>query len=347
MVKLQLMSQAARDATAATQAKIAQTSSIKPKIGTIQTKLSNDSRIGEATRKAQQALSEKYGIPTFDTKGFISTVPTTRPIDPTINVGTGAFTDTAFQKSITSLIQQTQAVVNPISGFINTITNGVNSIIDTLFPKLDLSDLSEEQKKKINEIDSQIDNYQKQSDYYAKGAEQGSFSDASTVQKLGAKIDELERSKTELLRRYRISNDLLKEINAQIEKLQTLSQTSTVTKEIKETVLREIQRASELIEQKLREQADIKKEVITQLQNAMLEANKILKVVVKEEQEEVKEKIKSDFDLWKTLTSLGKPTIKEKIDAIIEDFRAQKGAIDVLIGTGEFRARLVSQGDGK
>lgn len=341
MVKLDQMSQAARDATRAAQTRIKTTASIKPKIDTVQTKLSNDSRIGEATRKAQQALSEKYGIPTFDTQGFISTIPTTRPIDVNINVGTGAFTETAFQKSITSLINQTQSNTNPISNFVNTITNGINSIIDTIMPKLDLSDLTEEQQQKVKDIDEQIKQLNIDFRDHQEGASRGNFADIVQGNKITSKIDELERSKTELLRRYRVSNELLKEINLQIEKLETLSQTQVVTKEIKDTVNREVQRASELIEQKLREQADIKKEVITRLQTAMLDSIKLLKVVIKEEQDEVKEKIKTDFDLWKTLSNLGKPSIQEKIANYVEDYRAQRGAIDILVTSGEFKNKGV------
>ena len=40
--------------------------------------------------KAQQALSEKYGIPTFNLKGLLSTIPQTRPVSG-INVNTGAY----------------------------------------------------------------------------------------------------------------------------------------------------------------------------------------------------------------------------------------------------------------
>ena len=54
---------------------------------------------------AQQALSEKYGIPTFNLKGYLSTIPQTRPATG-INVGTGIYGDSVstfndFIKSIT------------------------------------------------------------------------------------------------------------------------------------------------------------------------------------------------------------------------------------------------------
>lgn len=46
--------------------------------------------IGAATLKAQQALSEKLGIPTFNLQGQVNTLPQTRPLDTRINVGTGS-----------------------------------------------------------------------------------------------------------------------------------------------------------------------------------------------------------------------------------------------------------------
>lgn len=61
-------------------------------------------QISEAVRKLQQALSEKYGIPTFDLKGNISTVPQTRPASG-INVGTGKYGTSVddFNKFIKSI----------------------------------------------------------------------------------------------------------------------------------------------------------------------------------------------------------------------------------------------------
>lgn len=46
--------------------------------------------LSAATIKAQQALSEKFGIATFTTTGAVSTIPQTRPLDVSINVGSGS-----------------------------------------------------------------------------------------------------------------------------------------------------------------------------------------------------------------------------------------------------------------
>ena len=62
--------------------------------------------LSEAVIKAQQKLSEKFGIPTFGLKGEISTVPTTKLIGP-INVGVGKFggeTLTSFRDKLNQSI---------------------------------------------------------------------------------------------------------------------------------------------------------------------------------------------------------------------------------------------------
>ena len=60
-------------------------------------------------RAAQQALSEKYGIPTFDVKGYLSTVPQTRPASG-INVNQGI-----YGKLTGSTVEQFQAFVKSLS----------------------------------------------------------------------------------------------------------------------------------------------------------------------------------------------------------------------------------------
>ena len=60
-------------------------------------------------RAAQQALSEKYGIPTFDVKGFLSTVPQTRPASG-INVNQGI-----YGKLTGSTVEQFQEFIKTLS----------------------------------------------------------------------------------------------------------------------------------------------------------------------------------------------------------------------------------------
>ena len=59
-------------------------------------------------RAAQQALSEKYGIATFDLQGKVSTIPLTRPLNTSINVGTGStgLTSKALNEFLAKLAPQ-------------------------------------------------------------------------------------------------------------------------------------------------------------------------------------------------------------------------------------------------
>ena len=63
-------------------------------------------------RAAQQALSEKYGIATFDIKGNVSSIPLTRPLNTSINVGTGStgLTSQVLNQFLAKLSPQTATV---------------------------------------------------------------------------------------------------------------------------------------------------------------------------------------------------------------------------------------------
>ena len=81
----------------------------------------------------QQALSEKFGIPTFDLKGQVSTIPQTRPLNESINVNTGAsgLSVSAFNELLkkftpTSFTTPTQEVYSPQTGF---TTQPISSIL--------------------------------------------------------------------------------------------------------------------------------------------------------------------------------------------------------------------------
>lgn len=80
--------------------------------------------ISEAVRQAQQALSEKFGIATFDLSGKVSTIPQTRPLDVGINVGSGStgLTSQALNEFLAKLSPQeatipTVKVFSPQTGF--------------------------------------------------------------------------------------------------------------------------------------------------------------------------------------------------------------------------------------
>lgn len=77
------------------------------------------------TKVVQQRLSDQFGVVTFDEKGNISTVPTTRALnlDPKYFTGVGMFTgETAstFQAKLTDLINQVKIVGGTIGNTIFT-----------------------------------------------------------------------------------------------------------------------------------------------------------------------------------------------------------------------------------
>ena len=76
--------------------------------------------LGAATIAAQQALSDKFGIPTFTLTGGISTVPTGGRLS-LINVGTGGFGGETFRSFTTNL----QTIINQVRQTGGTIGNTV------------------------------------------------------------------------------------------------------------------------------------------------------------------------------------------------------------------------------
>ncbi|HSA76439.1 MAG TPA: hypothetical protein VLE02_02730 [Nitrosarchaeum sp.] len=83
----------------------------------------------EKAIKAQQALSDKFGIVTFNPKGGIQTVPTSGKINSKINVGLGGFkTSTALNQAVQNKIKASSApkVSNSFGKKSPKITNTVN-----------------------------------------------------------------------------------------------------------------------------------------------------------------------------------------------------------------------------
>lgn len=76
--------------------------------------------------RMQQELSEKFGIPTFDLSGKVSTIPQTRPLNTSINVNTGstglsiqAFNDLLKKFTPKTALVPTKQVITS-SGFVYT-----------------------------------------------------------------------------------------------------------------------------------------------------------------------------------------------------------------------------------
>ena len=68
--------------------------------------------LGKAAIEAAQALSEKFGIATFDLQGKVNTLPQTRPLDTSINVGSGStgLTSSALNDLLSKLTPQKPTV---------------------------------------------------------------------------------------------------------------------------------------------------------------------------------------------------------------------------------------------
>ena len=69
---------------------------------------------------AQQALSEKYGIATFNLQGQVNTIPITRPYNTAINIGTGSsgLTSKALNEFLAKLspVKATVPTQNVVTG---------------------------------------------------------------------------------------------------------------------------------------------------------------------------------------------------------------------------------------
>lgn len=88
--------------------------------------------LGAATIAAQQKLSNKSGIPTFNVKGGLSTVPRTIPYNPNINVGTGStgLSLSAFQSVVSALSPQGALIPSATAPIITTgLPSSVQSCI--------------------------------------------------------------------------------------------------------------------------------------------------------------------------------------------------------------------------
>lgn len=78
--------------------------------------------ISDAVIRAQQALSQQWGIPTFDAKGNVSTVPTTQLSSLAKTVGVGAYTNLSSNQFVAQL-----------SSIINTIKTTGGQVANTIF----------------------------------------------------------------------------------------------------------------------------------------------------------------------------------------------------------------------
>lgn len=89
--------------------------------------------------KAQQDLSNKFGIPTFNKSGGISTVPTSGKINTKINVGLGSFkTTSSLNRAVQAKISSQTASKKPIDNkkTISTPASKPSSVFTPTQPKI-------------------------------------------------------------------------------------------------------------------------------------------------------------------------------------------------------------------
>ena len=332
-----------------TQASVSPVSKIANKVNTVQTSLASFG-LGEATKKAQQALSEKYGISTFDVKGDISTVPTTRPIDTSIDVGTGRLTRSSYTDSVAILTQQAQTAVLPQPTiFNNPIVSGITEFFDQFFHTENKSEIPDEIKAKIQEIDDKIlevtarhdkeiaeidarptagDFRTQESDRAYKIARNTSYQN---------EINALNKQRDQILLEYKASVEIVPKIELMIKGLDQYAVIDRLTPLLKTEIEDRIQQASELIQTILEKSIKVPQEILNRLNKSILLAVNVIKLPVQAAQDTATANMDGTAEMIDLFGTLGTPkSIDDRVKEIIADYRAQKQAITVLLQTGEF-----------
>lgn len=332
-----------------TQSSVSPVSKVSNKINTVQTSLSSFG-LGEATKKAQQALSEKYGITTFDVKGDISTVPVTRTIDTTINVGTGRLTRSSYNDSTALLVQQAQAAVLPQPTILNNpLVSGITEFFDQFFHTENTSELPEDVKAKIKIIDDQILEVitrrdKEMSEIDAKPVA-GDFRTqegdraykASRSSSYQGEINNLIKQRDQILLTHKSNVEILPKIELMISGLDQYATIDRLTPLLKTEIENRIQQASELITTILEKSIKVPQEILNRLNQSILLAVNVIKLPVQAAQEKAKSDMDGTAEMIDVFDLLNQPkSIDDKVKEIIADYRAQKQAIIVLLQTGEF-----------
>ena len=332
-----------------TQSKAVPIKAITTKINTVQTNLSKIG-LGEKTLAAQKALAEKYGIVTFDVKGNISQVPTTRPIDTTINVGTGILTNSSYNDSLAVLIQQEQAKTNTgISGNNNPILTGITDFIESFFHTSVPTDIPIEIQEQIKRIDDKILEHKKSIDSakleYAGRINTSNIADVNyftnelnaTVNMYQRLIDGLNGEKNKILLDYKTKVEFLPKVQSLIDSLNLYGKIDTLTPQLKTEIQDRIAQASEILEKIIGENLDITKQKIMELQQAMILAANVMQLPITAAQQTVKANMDGTAEIFDIFNLLNPAkSIDDRVKELIFDFRAQKQAMIVLLQTGEF-----------
>lgn len=334
-----------------TQSNILSKNPLTKQVETIQTTLKS-AGLGDAAKKAAQALSDKYHIVTFDTKGDISTIPSDNIIDLNINVGTGNKTDSAFKKSLEKIVETQQTTIASSGGLFSGITNAVNDFFNDIFKNDTAEPIPEEIAAVIDEIDSEIQRLNEEiasledSKISIARAAAGSRSNAADVKisEINSKIDSLKsqisglvKKRTKLFLEHKTKTDLTDKIKIMIEDLKALSSVENLTVDLKVTIQEKIQEASQTIEKILAEKLPITQSLIDELNRAMLLANERYKEPIQKAQGEANANMDGMAEIIKLFPDImNQKTDQEKALQLVADYKIQKLAIQIAISQGVF-----------
>ena len=336
-------------AVTATQAKAVPVKAITNKINTVQTGLSSIG-LGEKTLAAQKALAEKWGITTFDVKGNISQVPTTRSIDPKINVGTGILTNSAYNDSVALLVQQEQAKISSVGNSNNNpIITGITDFIDSFFHIDKTSEIPDELKAQIKEIDDQITTLSNERDAgvadYTKRAmlPEGRTELNTILEREGfretyrLKIEALNKQKARLLLDFKTKIEFLPKVQSLIDSLKLYGNIEVLTPQLKTEIQDRIAQGSALLEKIISENLNITRAKVSELQQAMILAANVMELPITSIQTTVKGNMDGTAEVIDVFNLLNPAkTASDRVKEIIASYRDQKEAIKILLQTGEF-----------
>ena len=320
-------------------------------VSKVQTELKHDG-LSAATIKAQQELSEKYGIPTFDVKGNISTVPSSGIINTDINVGTGNLSDSDYKKSIDVIVRnQSIPASSGGSGLFDGIAKGVTEFFDDIFKFDTIESIPEEIAAQIDEIDRQIaelkrrlgelpqqpnrSNFATDQEYNRKVAELASFRNEAVS--INNQIESLMKRRTEIMLNYKTKTDIMDKIRLLIDDLTALSQVETLTAELRVTIQEKIAEASKTVERILVENLNVTQATINELNRAVLLANERYKAQATISINDANDNIDGTAELIQLFPELFKDkSDNEKAEQLVKDYQIQKLAIQMALARGVF-----------
>jgi len=225
--------------------------------------------ISREVQKLQQELSELFGIPTFDAQGNISTIPQTRLLDPSIDVGLGRYSAESFNTSLVNLSnlgQQSQAAIAPIK---DVFVQGIEEFVRSVFDMEDRENLTPQEvaavtlmEKRIAELEKQlvpVPTLRSTKTVYAYQNGRPLYQTATNSREVeGAqahnapihkKINEIKAERVRFITEHPITRALTEKVEELTAELRDMSQVSKVTPELKASISTKISQSQKLLEE--------------------------------------------------------------------------------------------------